>query len=219
MPPTKRESSFPLDRLPICFEQYQMAVFPNKLILGECQVDSNSLTYFDIKKSFVLIHTQFDLFAKTLADFTEMFGDKAQLLPDVGVEIEVDFNSSRYGNQKLIQNLFKNGLTLHISKDSYRKTWCDHKTALTSSYRWLIEVFLELVLKAFCYPPALTKALMFCQKSVLKIGDFDNINERQLYELFDKTTRPWNADDVVMADLILRHKDLLFQMCRLQSFL
>lgn len=209
--------SFALDRLPVGHLGHQLAVFPLKLSFGICTVLSTCVPTFVPSETFVIVERQFLLFTRLLADFCASFDTDFKTFNEVKTS-EVNMSTTLYPSQKIIQTVTNNGLSLTIKSHNFNTHLCQDKQNINTakSLLDLIQSFLQLVLKAYCYPPLATKALTTCLEYI-GLTEFKNLTEATLFKIFD--TFPTNCVDYYhLSELVLRHKDLLYEMKRLQLF-
>lgn len=209
--------SFALDRLIIGSLGHHLAVFPSKMCFGMCSVLSTCAPTFLPTETFVIVEGQFLLLARLLADFCASFESDFKTYKEKKSS-EVDFSNSFQPKQKVLQVANNNGLSLTIKSHNLETKLCKEKLNINSAkaLQDFIDSFLQLVLKAYCYPPLAIKALLSCLEHI-QLQQYQNLTESFLLKCFE-TFPTYCVDYYYLSELILRHKDLLYQMKRLQSF-
>jgi len=214
-------SSLPaIDRFPVGVRGAQLAVFPYKLYFGLCAVLTTGYPAFmfgECGETYVIIESQFILFAKHLADTCDFFTKiiSSNYTPK-NEKVILDTSSEEAQNQQIVQTFAKSNFCFefHREKFCYSISFVKNQNEIIS----LIEVFLKLVLKAYCYSPLITQVIIICYQSI-DIKDFVNLNEDKLFHYFEKLPPRCNSvDHYYLSELILRHKDLLYQMRRLEMW-
>lgn len=206
--------SFALDRLIVGCTSLHLAVFPSKLCFGASSVLSTGAPTFLPTETFVIVEKQFLLLARLLADFCAIFESDFRTKEE---SRELDFSNNLQPKQKVIQIATSNGLSLKIKSNDLEYTLCNEKLNINSAkaLQEFINSFLQLVLKAYCYPPLALKALLSCLEHI-QLQQYQNLTESVLLKCFE-TFPTYCVDYYYLSELILRHKDLLCQMKRLQT--
>ena len=209
--------SFALDRLTVGSLGHHLAVFPSKMCFGMCSVLSTCAPTFLPTETFVIVEGQFLLLTRLLADFCASFDTDFTTFKEQKSS-EVDFSNNFQPKQKVLQVANSNGLSLTIKSHNLETKLCKEKVNINSAkaLQDFVNSFLQLVLKAYCYPPLAIKALLSCLEHI-QLQQYQNLTESFLLQFFE-TFPTYCVDYYYLSELILRHKDLLYQMKRLQSF-
>ena len=208
---------FSIDRLPVGLQGCQLAVYPLKLQLGICTVSANCMPSFVLDQTFVISEPQFTLFGEVLADFCDSF-DKLKSITSNNIQkLEINFQTQDCETRKIVQSVSKQGLSLILVQQNGSIPICIQEKSANGDLTSLIDAFIQLVLKAFCYTPLVTRAIKICSEHI-NLNDFKTLNEDKLFQIFKKLPTVSNIDQYNLCELILRHQDLLYQMQRLKLF-
>jgi len=187
-----------IDRL--CVLENQLAVFPQKLLFGQCSVLANCQPVFPSDSTFIIPERLFVKFAELLFSYKQTFQQiSSGLQPTEVIDQTIQFqNSSSAVNE--VQIIYTNNLLNFIIKTT-------SKIYVFSNIVTLSKAFCFLVLKAYCYSPLTTRIIYQCFNT-FQLTDIEHMTEESLLGIISQN-QTLSIDYYVLIELLIRHHKLL----------
>lgn len=198
---------YALDRFVISSTEYQIAVYPSKVVFGVCIALLDGTPSFSEEKSVVLLEKQFVRFIDILIKLISTSSSTAE-------KLEVDFSNLIRPQQKVTLITEKNQISLTISSGDFNFVIVENKPEISAPAKSLIKAFSNLVLKSFCYSPLITRDLIQIVNS-LDVCDLEEKKEKTLCARLDNVP-DLSVNKYLLSELIFRHQKLLVNIKRLQ---
>ena len=199
---------YALDRHLIHFSEYQLAVYPSKIVFGVCDISADGSPSFT-ENSFVLLERQFVLFSGILITL---------LSKPSTYKLEFDFSNHIRSQQKVTIVIEDNHISFTIASGASTFVIVDKQEEIGVSARSLIKAFSNLVLKAYCYLPLVVNDLTLIVTQ-LSISDLERTIQETIFARFENIPS-LSVNKYLLYELLTRHQKLLLnikQICQLLS--